>query len=104
MNQALVFFDQDPSNAFKKLNYLLENPPFPPETFANLLLLYAKLEYFDLAADTLAENADLTFKCVANRDFEFIDSLVFQHASPDEAAKKFAILARKHLEALKSIT
>lgn len=104
MNQALVFFDQDPSNAFKKLNYLLENPPFPPESFANLLLLYAKLEYFDLAADALAENTDLTFKCISPRDFEFIDSLIFQHASPEEAARKFESLAGRHLDTLRQIT
>lgn len=34
----------------------------PPETFANLLLLYSKYEYFDMAADLLAEHADLTYK------------------------------------------
>ena len=36
--------------------------PFPPETFGNLLLLYCKYEYYDLAADVLAENAHLTYK------------------------------------------
>ena len=48
---------------------LLDNPDAgsgplacPPETFANLLLLYCKYEYFDMAADLLAEHADLTYK------------------------------------------
>ena len=58
------------------MNYLLQNPPFPPETFPNLLLLYCKYQYFDLAADVLAENTDLTFKCVSEEDFEFIDALI----------------------------
>jgi len=31
------------------LNWLLVNPPFPPETFGNLLLLYAKHGCYDLA-------------------------------------------------------
>ncbi|KAK2571979.1 Tetratricopeptide repeat protein 30A [Acropora cervicornis] len=43
---------------FEKLQFLLQQNPFPPETFGNLLLLY----YFDLAADVLAENAHLTYK------------------------------------------
>ena len=29
-------------------------PPFPPETFGNLLLLYCKYQYYDLAADVMA--------------------------------------------------
>lgn len=34
--------EDDPSGGFKKLNHLLQNPPSPPETFPNLLLLYCK--------------------------------------------------------------
>jgi tetratricopeptide repeat protein 30 len=34
--------EDKPSDGFKKMNYLLQNPPFPPETFPNLLLLYCK--------------------------------------------------------------
>ena len=42
-----------------KLNFLLSQQPSPPETFVNLLLLYCKYSYYDLAADILAENAEL---------------------------------------------
>lgn len=38
-NQALVYMDEDATTCFRKMNFLLNNPPFPPETFANLLLL-----------------------------------------------------------------
>lgn len=48
--------DEDPTAGFRKLNFLLSNPPFPPETFGNLLLLHCKYEYHELAADILAEN------------------------------------------------
>jgi tetratricopeptide repeat protein 30 len=54
MNQALMNIDEDPNGSFKKLNFLIQNPPFPPETFVNLLLLYCKFGYYDLAADILA--------------------------------------------------
>ncbi|VDO51841.1 unnamed protein product, partial [Brugia timori] len=61
-NQALINMDSNPSDGFAKLQYLLSQNPFPPETFSNLLLLYCKYEYYDLAADVLAENAHLTYK------------------------------------------
>lgn len=38
-NSALINMDADPTGGFKKLNFLLQSPPFPPETFNNLLLL-----------------------------------------------------------------
>lgn len=48
--------EEDPTAGFRKLNFLLSNPPFPPETFGNLLLLHCKYGYHELAADILAEN------------------------------------------------
>lgn len=104
MNNALIFFDKDPSNAFRKFNFLLHNPPFPEETFCNLLLLYAKHEYFDLAADVLAENADLTFKFINPDDFEYVNTYIFQNASQEDAVTKFEELGKKHLDNLRKIT
>jgi tetratricopeptide repeat protein 30 len=104
LNQALLFFDSNPSESFRKMNFLLENPPFPDETFSNLLLLYAKFEYFDLAADVLAENSEMTFKFINPDDFEYIDTLIFQNASLEDAVKRFEELGRKHLDNLKRVT
>ena len=92
-NTALMSMEGSPAQGFRKLNFLIQNPPFPPgafpyptlpsdpspltptptltlpsvpdpdpdpdlvpnaETFANLLLLYCKHQYFDLAADVRA--------------------------------------------------
>ena len=69
LNQALMNIDEDPNGSFKKLNFLLKNPPFLPETFSNLLLLYCKFGYYDLAADVLAENSDSTYKMPNKEDF-----------------------------------
>lgn len=63
-NQALMNIEAKTAEGFEKLQFLLQQNPFPPETFGNLLLLYCKYEYFDLAADVLAENAHLTYKCL----------------------------------------
>lgn len=43
-NQALLNMDTKPSEGFQKLAFLLQQPSFPPVTFANLLLLYCKYE------------------------------------------------------------
>ena len=54
--------DSSPTTGFEKLQFLLQQNECPPETFGNLLLLYVKHQYFDQAADVMAENTHLTFK------------------------------------------
>ena len=41
-NQALMNMELKPTDGFGKLQFLLQQNPFPPETFGNLLLLYCK--------------------------------------------------------------
>lgn len=43
-NQALMNMDSRPSEGFEKLSFLMQQPPFPPVCFGNLLLLYCKHE------------------------------------------------------------
>ena len=61
-NQALMNMDTKPTEGFEKLQFLLQQNPFPAETLGNLLILYCKYEYYDLAADVLAENSGLSAK------------------------------------------
>jgi tetratricopeptide repeat protein 30 len=103
-NTALMNIEQDASTGFKKLNFLLSNPPFPQETFANLILLYCKYNHFDLAADILAENAHLTYKCLSPEDFEFLETFILFQTSPQEAFRKFENLANKHIDTLRKRT
>jgi hypothetical protein len=49
-NQALMNMDEHPTQGFEKLQFLLQQVPCPPETFANLLLLYVKFEVICLLA------------------------------------------------------
>merc|ERR1719221_2521701 len=100
-NQALMEMDEKPTEGFRKLNFLLHQHPSPPETFANLLLLYCKYGYYDLAADILAENADLTYKCMDPQDYDFLDALILAQSSPEEAYRRFDELSAKHIEALR---
>ncbi|XP_076645119.1 tetratricopeptide repeat domain 30 [Halictus rubicundus] len=103
-NQALINMDTKPSEGFEKLQFLLQQNPFPPETFANLLLLYCKYQYYDLAADVLAENVHLTFKYLTPYLYDFLDALITQQTSPEEAYRKFDDLGNKHMEILRKTT
>jgi len=105
-NQALIHMDDDPTVGFRKLNFLLSNPPFPPETFGNLLLLQCKYQYYDLAADVLAENSHLTYneKLLSRELYEFLDATIMVQTSPEEAYRKFDDLTKKHIDQLRKLT
>jgi tetratricopeptide repeat protein 30 len=60
-NVALMHMDDNPNEHLPKLNFLLTAPSSPPQTFSNLLLIYCKYQYYDIAADVLAENTHLTY-------------------------------------------
>ncbi|XP_042249229.1 intraflagellar transport protein 70A isoform X1 [Thunnus thynnus] len=102
-NQALLNMDTKPSEGFEKLAFLLQQPSFPPVTFGNLLLLYCKHEYFDLAADVLAENAHLTYKFLSPYMYEFLDALLTCQTAPEEAFRKFDEMIAKLTEQLRKL-
>ncbi|KAL0841716.1 hypothetical protein ABMA28_013988 [Loxostege sticticalis] len=103
-NLALTSIDIRPTDGFEKLHFLLQQDPFPPETFANLLLLYCKFEYFDLAADVLAENAQFTYKYLTPYLYDFLDAIITSQTSPEEAFQKYEDIASKHAEQLRKLT
>merc|ERR1719230_870082 len=103
-NQALMHMEEDPTTGFKKMNFLLSRPPFPPETFGNLLLLYCKYSYYDLAADVLAENSHLTFKYLTPELFDYLDATILTQTAPEEAFRKYDDLANKHIDVLRKLT
>ncbi|KAG2456425.1 TT30A protein, partial [Polypterus senegalus] len=103
-NQALMNMDSKPTEGFGKLQFLLQQNPFPPETFGNLLLLYCKYEYFDLAADVLAENAHLTYKLLSPYLFSFLDASITCQRAPEEAYRKFDEMASELTDQLHLLT
>lgn len=60
-NQALMNMDALPTQGFEKMQFLLQQNPFPPETFGNLLLLYIKYEVSQ--CNTMCDVAQLS--CVS---------------------------------------
>ncbi|KAG2521541.1 hypothetical protein BBO99_00005559 [Phytophthora kernoviae] len=103
-NFGLMNMDVEPNGGFKKLNFLLQNPPFPVETFSNLLILYTKHGFHDLMADVLAENAHLTFQLLSKDFYDFMDATVTLQTSPEDAYRKYDELATKHVEGLRKLT
>ncbi|XP_059927074.1 intraflagellar transport protein 70A isoform X1 [Gadus macrocephalus] len=102
-NQALLNMERRPSEGFEKLAFLLQQDPFPPVTFGNLLLLYCKYEYFDLAADVLAENAHLTYRFLSPYLYEFLDAMLTCQTAPEEAFRKFDDMNGKLTEQLRKL-
>ena len=62
-----------------------------------------RYNYYDLAADILAENAELTYKYLEQDDYEFLDALILAQASPEEAYKRFDELSVKHIDKLRKV-
>mmetsp|Transcript_8791 Transcript_8791/g.14620 ORF Transcript_8791/g.14620 Transcript_8791/m.14620 type:complete len:661 (-) Transcript_8791:737-2719(-) len=103
-NQAVVFGDEQPTASFKKLSYLLANPPYPPETFGNLLLLHCKYGNYDIAAGLLAENSTLTYKYLSQEQYDYLDACIMVPTSVEEAYRKFDELSAKYIEKLRRFT
>ena len=102
-NTALVSMEDDPSSAFNKLSFLLQQQPSPPETFRNLLLGYCKFEYYALAADLLAENSELAMKTMGQPMMDFLDAYLLCATSKEEAYRKFDELCKANADILRRL-
>ena len=90
-NDALMKTDSEVNLSLRKLSFLLSNPPFPPETFGNLLLLYCSHGLHDRAADILAENSHLTYDLLSQEMYDYLDASLMVTANPIEASIGFAV-------------
>lgn len=103
-NVALMGMDKDANAGFEKMQFLLQQNPCPPETFGNLLLLYCKYEQYDLAADIMAENPELTYKLLTQYTYDFLDAMITNQTSPAEGFRKFDVMAESLIEKLRRLT
>ncbi|CAF3607143.1 unnamed protein product [Adineta steineri] len=102
-NLAIMNMEEDPSAGFEKLTFLIGTENFPRETFVNLCLLYLKYEYYDFAADLLAENTEMTYKYMEPTTYAFIENKIVQQTAPEEAFKNFDVLAGTLIEQLRRL-
>jgi len=57
-----------------------------------------------MAADILAENAHLTYKCLSQADFDFLENFILYQTNQQEAFRKFEALASNHIDTLRKKT
>jgi tetratricopeptide repeat protein 30 len=103
-NDAILYIPNDASVSFDKLHYLLAFNPCPPETFGNLLLLYVKREFYDLAADLMAQ---YSHECASLLDpfiIEFVTSLISKDAAPNDSFKRLDELGSGLVSDLRKLT
>mmetsp|Transcript_8897 Transcript_8897/g.15421 ORF Transcript_8897/g.15421 Transcript_8897/m.15421 type:complete len:646 (-) Transcript_8897:521-2458(-) len=103
-NVALLNMDTDPSGGFQRFGHLIENAPFPPETFGNLLLLYCKHSLYSVAADVMANNPDGVARFLPPDVYDFLQATVLREKSPHEAYDQYDKLVQRHTERLRSLT
>jgi tetratricopeptide repeat protein 30 len=105
-NRAIINMDNDPEEGFSTLSFLINNPPFPPEAFANLLLLYVKPPHHmhDLAADTIGQHPEYAQHYLPPDLLPFLDAVNLKQSAPEEAYEQFDRLAKKHIEKMRLLT
>ena len=104
-NTALLHMDQNPAENLKKLQFVLEvgGVHFPKEAFHNLLLFYAKFEYYDLCADILAENGHLLHTLQPDV-LQFLECVILIQSNAAEAYRKLEQLSAGYIEKLRKVT
>ena len=103
-NVALMNMKDKANEGFEKLHFLLQQHTFPAETFGNLLLLYVKHEYLEVAADVLAEYPDHTYKHLTPNMYELIDAVITKQTGEQEAFRKLDEMASKQTDELRKLT
>ena len=105
-NVALMHMDSDPVDGFHKLNFLLSETATvqaPPETFANLLLLYVEHNFHDLAAEVMNEHVGLVSKQLTTDAYEYLDACTTQIISKEDGYQKFDLAATKRGDELQKL-
>lgn len=106
-NSALInMADGDLGTGFRKLNFLLSQPESssPRETLANLLLSYIKHQYYDLAADVLAESSHLWERCLSPELLKLFETLVLSSSQPEEAYRQLDVIGQQHIDEMRKLT
>jgi tetratricopeptide repeat protein 30 len=102
-NQAIFFVNENSADSIKKLNHLLRDCLFPPETFQNLLFLYWKYYFYDLASELIQENPKFCQKLIEKDDLEYINTLILQQSDPKKAVVKYQELLNEYRVAIANL-
>jgi tetratricopeptide repeat protein 30 len=105
-NRAIAQMDDDPNESFRTLAFLISNPPFPSEAFANLLLSYIKPPncMHHVAADMIAQHPDYSQAYLPPDMLAFFDAINLRQDAPDEAIAQLESIVKRHAEKLRLLT
>jgi tetratricopeptide repeat protein 30 len=95
-NQAIFFVTENSADSIKKMNHLLRDCLFPPETFQNLLFLYCKYFFYDLANELIVENPKFCQKLIEKDDLDYISTLILQQTDAKQAFVKYHDLLKEY--------
>lgn len=95
-NQAVFFVTENSADSIKKMSHLLNECLFPPETFQNLLFLYWKYFFYDLASELIVENPKYWKNLIEKDDLEYINTLILQQSDPNQACKNYQELLNQY--------
>ena len=84
-NDAILHLDDDPIIVSQKLEFLLSNESFPPESLSNLLSLYIRQGHDNLSADTFENHKTAAKQILSPNVFTYFESLLLSNSSPDDA-------------------
>jgi len=84
-NDVIVHIEEDPSIGMQKLEFILQQQPFPPETLSNLLTLYIKHGQDDLSAETFETNKHLAQELLPPDVYAYFDAIMMSLSCPEDA-------------------
>jgi tetratricopeptide repeat protein 30 len=102
-NEAIVGVNDNCAESIRKLDELLHSPSCPPETFQNLIHLYCKYRFFDLARELLKTEPQLASKYIQRDEYEYIKALIQEEKQPEEAIKQYDTIIASYKKNLDTI-
>ena len=88
-NEAIIFVNENATESIKRLNELISCSVFPSESFHNLINLYSKYRFFDLANELLNENPVLASKHLQKDEYDYVKALIMEQTNTQEALKQY---------------
>ena len=99
-NEAIVKVSDNCADSISKLNELLNSTNPPPETFQNLIHLYCKYRFFDLANEMLVTKPQLASKFIKPDEVDYIKALIQEEKNPEEAIKQYDHIIMNYKKAI----
>ena len=102
-NEAIIFVNENVAESIKRLESLLECPTFPGEAFQNLIHLYCKYRFFDLASELLNKNPISASRLLETDEYLYVKALILEQTKPNEALKQYETIINNYKKQLEIV-